>query len=59
MSTIAEKIKEQRQTPYQEIAEKFNTNVNYIGAIARGERIPTRGKGLKIKNYLNELISDK
>lgn len=56
MTSIAEKLKKLPQTPYQQIAEKFETTPLYVGMIARGERNPTKGKGLKIKNYLTELL---
>lgn len=57
MKTLAQKIKKISQTPYQSIATEFNTTVLYVGQIARGERIPQRGKGLKIKNKLEELTN--
>ena len=55
MKTLAEKIKKIAETPYQKVAREFNTTDLYVGQIARGERIPKRGKGLKIKERLNEL----
>ncbi|SDE40108.1 hypothetical protein [Riemerella columbipharyngis] len=54
--TLAKAIKEKHQTPYQKLAEAFNTSPIYIGQIARGERMPIRGKGLKIKQELEKLI---
>jgi len=56
--TLAKQIRKtvQRKTVYQEIADKFNSNALYVGQIARGERIPIRGKGLKILNELQQLI---
>lgn len=57
MSTLAEKIKSSRITPYQQIAIEFNTSEDYVGQIARGDRIPIRGKGLKIQKRLNELFN--
>nr|BFF39039.1 hypothetical protein BACY1_08440 [Tenacibaculum mesophilum] len=57
MSTIAEKIKSSNTTPYKKIAVEFDTSEAYVGQIARGERIPKRGKGLKIKKRLNELLT--
>ena len=57
MCKIAEKIKNLPQTTYQIIAEKFDTNTAYVGQIARGERIPKRGKGLKIKKELDKIIT--
>lgn len=59
METLAKQIKETdvAATPYQMIAAELNTSALYVGQIARGERIPTRGKGLKILNKLKELTS--
>ncbi|CAA0144820.1 XRE family transcriptional regulator [Tenacibaculum maritimum] len=58
MNTIAEKIQALPQTHYQKIAKKFNTSTDYVGQIARGKRIPTRGKGLQIQEALKELIKN-
>ncbi|MEI7486456.1 MAG: XRE family transcriptional regulator [Chryseobacterium sp.] len=57
MKTIAQQLRDsgKTKTPYQIIAEKFNTDVLYVGQIARGVRKPIRGKGLKILNELQEL----
>ena len=55
METVAEKIKKISETPYQKDARELGTTVLYVGQIARGERIPTRGKGLLIKAKLDEL----
>ena len=57
METIAEKVKKISETPYQKVAREFDTTELYVGQIARGERIPKRGKGLKIKERLNELTN--
>ncbi|AKK74974.1 hypothetical protein OK18_15380 [Chryseobacterium gallinarum] len=59
METLAKKIKLRSETPYQSIAKKHNTNAEYVGKIARAERIPTRGKGLKILNELKKLTNNK
>lgn len=56
MEKISEKLKKIQKTPYQEVAEKFSTTELYVGQIARGERKPTRGKGLKIKKELEAII---
>lgn len=56
METLADKLKKTAETPYQKIAREFNTSLVYVGQIARGERIPQRGKGLKIKERIIELI---
>lgn len=55
METIAEKLKIKSETTYQKVAREFATTEFYVGQIARGERIPQRGKGLKIKARLQEL----
>lgn len=58
MKTLAEKIRERHKTPYQIVAEKFNTSEIYVSKIARGERTPTRGKGLMILNELKQLTQN-
>lgn len=50
---LSEKLKKDR--PYEIVAKEFSTTVLYVGQIARGERIPKRGKGLEIQKRLNEL----
>ncbi|MDY3351896.1 XRE family transcriptional regulator [Riemerella anatipestifer] len=54
--TLAERIREKKQTPYQIIAKKFSTSAVYVGQIATGSRKPIRGKGLKIKKELEKLV---
>lgn len=56
METLAKKIKKNTETVYQQIAKKYKTDADYVGKIARGDRIPVRGKGLLIKNELEKLI---
>ena len=55
--TLAERIKKVRKTPYQQIAEKYDTSETYVGQIATGWRTPIRGKGLKIKEELEKLVN--
>ncbi|RKE81975.1 XRE family transcriptional regulator [Chryseobacterium sp. AG363] len=55
METLAKKLKLKSETVYQSIAKKHNTDAEYVGKIARGERRPVRGKGLKILNELKAL----
>ena len=43
------------RTLYQMIAEKRGCTDQFVGKIARGERIPKRGIGLLVLNDLNEL----
>lgn len=52
--TMAERIKEKYSLT--SIAKKFNTDLAYVSQIARGKRVPTRGKGLKIKQELEQLV---
>ncbi|GEM58403.1 XRE family transcriptional regulator [Flavobacterium oreochromis] len=58
METLAQKINHRVATPYQRIAQLLDTDVAYVGQIARGERIPKRGKGLKIKQEIEKLIQN-
>ncbi len=53
-NTMAERIKEKYSLT--SIAKKFNTDLAYVSQIARGKRIPTRGKGLEIKKELEKLV---
>lgn len=61
METLAKQLRKsvKIKTPYQQIAAQFNTSVLYVGQIARGERIPIRGKGLKILKELKKLTNNK
>ncbi len=52
---LAEKIKQKNKTVYQLIAEKHGVTTQYVGMIARSERIPTKKKGLEIKEELESL----
>ncbi len=54
MTTIAKKIRE--LSLYKRAALKFETEYQYVAAIAAGRRKPSRGKGLLIKNYLLEQL---
>ena len=54
---IAEKIKEKNKTAYQQVAENIGVSVDFVGKIARGERIPIRGKGLIVRLELEKLIT--
>ena len=60
METLAKKIREsvKSKSPYQIIADEFETSELYVGQIARGERLPVRGKGLKILNKLKEITKE-
>ncbi len=45
-------------TVYQIIAKKYGVSEKYVGMIARGERIPKRGIGLKIEEEIKEIINN-
>ncbi len=53
---LSEKI--QRTTPYSLIATKLGVSTKFVGMIARGERMPSRGKGLEVKKELEKLIAE-
>lgn len=54
--TIAEILRDNRWSPYTELAKKYDTTYDYVHKIATGVRKPTRGKGLKIKEALEQYI---
>lgn len=54
--TIAKRIKKRYKSPYTYLAKKYDTSYLYVHQIARGERNPVRGKGLLIKNELEQYI---
>lgn len=53
---LSEKLKKKSKTLYEQVAEKTGTTPLYVGMIARGERLPKRGKGLQVKQCLQELV---
>ncbi|WP_139423011.1 XRE family transcriptional regulator [Chryseobacterium mulctrae] len=57
METMAKRLRNavKIKTPYQIIAEKCDCNALYVGQIARGERIPIRGKGLKVLKEIKKI----
>lgn len=57
MKTIAERIKAKRSSPYKEAARLFGVTEHYVYMIADGSRKATRGKGRKIKEWLEKQIS--
>lgn len=61
METLAKQLRKtvKIKTPYQKIAAQFDTSVLYVGQIARGERVPIRGKGLRILNELKKITNNK
>jgi hypothetical protein len=48
----------QRDTPYTRIAKQLGVSAKFVGMIARGERKALRGKGLQVKEKLEELINN-
>lgn len=50
-------LKKKTETIYQQVAEKHGVSVVYVGMIARSERIPTKKKGLAVKQELELLAS--
>ena len=56
---LSDKFKtEMPKTPYRIIAEEFGVCIKFVGMIARGERTPQRGKGLLIKQRLEQLANE-
>lgn len=55
MKTLAKNTIIKNETVYMKVAKKFDTNIDYVSKINRGERTPKRGKGLKILNELKSL----
>ncbi|MGP1500781.1 MAG: XRE family transcriptional regulator [Bergeyella cardium] len=53
--TLAERLKK-RHPSLADIARKHHTNDAYVWQIAHGLRNPIRGKGLKIKQELEQLV---
>ena len=45
------------ETPYQRVAKEFGVTSRYVGMVARGQRKPIRGKGLQVRQRLEELIN--
>lgn len=57
METTSSKLRKpvKFKTTYQRIAEKFDVGVFYVGQIARKERVPIRGKGLKVLREIERI----
>jgi len=57
---LSDKIQKnyERSTPYTRIANELEVTAKFVGMIARGERVPTRGKGLLVLAKLNELVDN-
>ncbi|MDE5525661.1 XRE family transcriptional regulator [Elizabethkingia meningoseptica] len=58
MESLANKIRKTIKTPYQIIGEQKGVSAKYVGIIARGERIPVRGKGLEVLKALKQLTQN-
>lgn len=57
MESLAKKLKSKRETLYQRVARETNSSVWYVAQIAREQRKPKRGKGVKIREVLEKLAS--
>ncbi len=44
---------------YQQIADKYETSYMYVYSIAKGWRIPTRGKAFEIRKELESLAEQR
>jgi transcriptional regulator with XRE-family HTH domain len=55
---LSERVKNQNMTIYSRIACKHGVSRGYVGKIARGERIPLRGRGLKAWNELKKVAEE-
>lgn len=57
---LHDKLKEQSHFDhfYLKIAKEFNTSLRFVWMIALGERQPQRGKGLKIKERLEQIVKE-
>ena len=55
---LSEKVKKIKPpTIYRQVAIEFGTSVDYVGKIARGERMPSKKVGLAIKQRLESLAN--
>ncbi len=51
-------IRRKNKTVYQQIADELGVSVDYVGKVARSERIPTKKKGLEVKKRIEELVTE-
>ena len=51
-------LKENAQTPYQKIAADCGVSAKFVGMIARGERVPKRGKGAEVLEQIKKLTGN-
>ena len=56
---LSDKIQKnyERTTPYTRIAKELGVSARFVGMIARGERVPKRGKGLEVMTKLEILVA--
>jgi hypothetical protein len=55
---LSERIKKIKPpTIYRQVAVEFGTSVDYVGKIATGQRMPSKKKGLAIKQRLESLAN--
>ncbi len=47
------------ETLYQKLAREYCVTTKYVGKIFRGERLPVRGRGLKVKKAIDDIIKNK
>jgi len=45
-------------TPYTRIAKELGVSAKFVGMIARGERVPQRGKGMLVIEKLEALVAE-
>ena len=55
---LSQQILKNRKTPYQQVAEKYNTSIDYVTKIANGKRNPTKKVGLEILSELKQLANN-
>ena len=58
MKTLAEKIKELKQTPYEIIAKRVSSSADYVQKIATSARQPKSAKGKEVIHALEEYIEE-
>lgn len=58
MKTLAEKIKELKQTPYEIVAKRVDASADYVQKIATSARQPKSTKGKKVIQALEEYIDE-
>ena len=55
---LSEELKKKKPlTIYRQVAREFEVCEDYVGRIARGQRMPSKKKGLAIKQRLESLTN--